>query len=145
MATTPLHTHLDGGALAYLQDIRLQPVAANPTTDCNGDPLDADNRGLIIHNTTDNVIRFWDGTAWVDLASTASAFACQEITQSLVGGAAATTLTFTDLSDICLFQARDSAGARIEVCWQVTGTNTVDVESLCDLTNAVFAASGPAA
>lgn len=145
MAVKAVHVSKDFGALAFLRNVVIEPVAANPTVDCNGDPLDGDNAGLFIYNTTDGVLRYWDGTQWVDLLSSVAEYKCQELTQSLVGGAVATTLTFTDLADICQFQARDSAGNHIEVCWQITGTNTVDVESTCDLTNAVFAADGPCA
>src|SRR6056297_3744976 len=43
-------------------DQYLGPKASDPTTDNDGDPL---NEGDIYFNTTDDVLKFYSGTAWV--------------------------------------------------------------------------------
>src|SRR6056297_3551929 len=64
-------------------DQYLGPKASDPTTDNDGDPL---TEGDIYFNTTDNVLKFYSGTAWVapeSIATTAASEAAASAADAL--------------------------------------------------------------
>lgn len=119
-------------------DQYLGPYATDPTTDNDGSALEA---GDIYWNTTDNALRFWSGSEWVE-PSTIATNAATSASASASAAATSETNAATSASNSA---ASASSAATSEVNASISETNAAASESASAASESAALASATSA
>jgi hypothetical protein len=117
-------------ALDEFTDIYLGAFASDPTTDNDGDPL---AEGMLYYNTVSDVMRVYNGSAWQDVAATATTITLSQVTDvtataaevNILDGVTATTAELNYLDITTLGTTEASKAVTTDASNNITTTGTL--------------------